>query len=58
MGKDNAQSRRRSPVTEHARFDVGQFGRLFQQLIIIMINMVNREIVGSSPVSVYLSEPL
>ena len=47
MRVDEAQSRRRAPMTEQARFDVTKRKRLPQQRIVVEIDLTDREI--SSP---------
>jgi hypothetical protein len=53
MRVDKVQARRRSPVTEQARFDVFEFERLAQQRIIKQINLPDRKIIRRAPVGVY-----
>lgn len=53
---DKVEPRRRTPVTEQARFDVRQLERLLQQRIGVEINLADRQIVGGAPVGVHLME--
>ena len=56
MRVDEAQSRRRAPVAEQARFDVGERKRLFQQRIVVEIDLSDREIVRRAPPGVEFAE--
>ena len=54
VGIDEIQPRRRAPVAEQARFDVGQLERLLQQRIVVEINLADREVVRRAPPGVQL----
>ena len=46
---DEVQSGRRAPVTEQARFDMRQLERLFQERIVVEVNLSDREVVRRAP---------
>src|SRR4051812_18398514 len=46
MRIDEIQARCRAPMSEQTRLDVSEGERLFQQRIVVQINLSDREIVG------------
>jgi hypothetical protein len=53
---DKIQARRGAPVSQQARLDVFQLQGLFQQRIVVEINLAHRQIVGGAPVGIHLAE--
>ena len=53
---DEVQSRRRAPVAEQARLDVRQRERLFQQRIVVEIDLPDRQVVRRAPIRVQLAQ--
>ncbi len=57
MHIDKILARCRAPVTEHHRLDVRERQRLFEQGVVVEIDLADRQIVGGTPVGVHLVEP-
>ena len=53
---DEVQSGRGTPVAEEARFDVFEFERLFEERIVVEIDLADGEVVGGAPVGVHFGE--
>src|SRR5262249_9013237 len=56
MNVDEIESRRRSPVTEQARFDVFQAEWLAQQGIGVQIDLPYGDEIGGAPIGVHLAQ--
>ena len=56
MHVDEAQARRRSPVTEQARLDVLGTQRLAQQRVVVQIDLTDGEVIRSAPVVVKIAQ--
>ena len=55
---DEVQPRRRTPVAEQARLDMGQRERLLQQGIVVEINLTDGQIIRCSPIGVHFPEQI
>src|ERR1700733_1283934 len=51
-------TRRRAPMTEQHVLDVRKSQRLFQEWIVVQVNLSHRQIVGGAPVSVHLAQEI
>jgi hypothetical protein len=43
-------------MPDHQRLHVREFQRLFQEWVVVKIDLAGRQIVGGSPIGVYLLE--
>ena len=50
---DKVQPGSGSPVTQQPGFDVFEFQRLFEERIIVEVNLSHRQVVGRTPVSIH-----
>ena len=48
------QTRRRAPMAQQARLDVGERERTLEQRVVLQVNLPDRQVVCGTPVSVYL----
>ena len=58
MDIDEIQSRGRAPMAEQAGLDVLKLERLFQQRIILQVDLPDRKIVRGAPIGVHLPQKL
>src|SRR5258706_16168029 len=58
MYVDEIQTRRRSPMAEQSRFDMRALQRRLEQRVVKEVNLADRQVVRSPPVSVHLSKQL
>ena len=55
---EKIQARRRAPMAQQAGLDVFELERLFEQRIVLQINLPDREIIGRAPVGVHFLQQI
>src|SRR5438045_2408968 len=58
MHIDEVLARRSAPMPEESRLDMLGFERLFQERIILQINLPNCEVIGGLPVALHVPKSL